>query len=469
MNAGIASNAVDRRESNGATEYSLPKARWHFIMLLLTAIYALAFVDRQIVNILAEQIKIDLKLTDWQIGALAGPAFALFYVLAGIPLARIAERCNRIFLLSGVLAVWSGFTALSGLAQTFIQLVVARIFVGASESGCVPAAHSLISDITPRAKRSTALAMFSLGLPLGSLLGLTAGGFIAEHFSWRAAFLLVGAPGLILALLLLALFRDPRLSKALQPVTRKMLTAPETQEAGKARSNQDDVPPFSIVMRQLLATPSFVWMTLAASVLSVASYGQATFYASFFLRNHASQIEELAIASGTGGPLAFLGLTLGLATGITGMIGTALGGRLGDKFASTGFKGYMTIPIFVMAVGTPLTMSAMLVPDVRWAIFLLATAAVLKSMWYGPVFATIQGLVAPRSRATAVSVFLTLMNGFGLGLGPIALGGLSDALAPQLGSADALRWSMVSFTLLVFLAAFCFWRARKRMPEDPIS
>ena len=436
------------------------KAKQRFALGLLTAIYALAFVDRQIVNILAEPIKDELALADWQLGFLAGPAFALFYTLGGVPLARMAERWNRVYIISGILAVWSGFTALSGFAVNFYHLLIARIGVGTAESGCVPSAHSLISDITPRKQRATSLAIFSMGLPIGSLLGMTAGGVIAQHFDWRSAFFLVGIPGLILAIIMLTFVRDPRSSSG---------AAAKDKKARNIPSAKAEVPPLMVVLKELWATRSFVWMTIGASILAMAGYGHATFYASFFLRNHAAELDVLATATNMGGPLAFLGLFLGLAIGITGAIGTGLGGRLGDWLGAKKFKDYMLVPTVATTIGTPMTLGALIVPSVPLALGLFALAALLKSMWYGPIFAIIQSLMAPRSRATAVSVFLMVMNGVGLGLGPLVLGGISDYLSRFMGSGDALRWAMVSTTGLVFFSAICFAMAWRTLPEKPIS
>jgi len=437
------------------------KTKQRFTLILLTAIYALAFVDRQIVNILAEPIKDDLGLADWQLGVLAGPAFALFYTLGGVPLARLAERWNRVYILSAIVTVWSAFTALSGLATNFIQLLIARIGVGTAESGCVPSAHSLISDITPQKQRATALAVFSMGLPIGSLLGLAAGGIIAEHFNWRSAFFLVGIPGVVLAMVLLFFVREPRSMGGLKKPQAKSTSVSETASA--------DVPSLKVVLKELWAMRSFVWMTVGASILAMAGYGHATFYASFFLRNHAAELNILAVETNMGGPLAFLGLTLGLAIGISGALGTALGGRVADRLAARRFRDYMVVPIVATAIGTPLTLGALIVPSVPAALGLFALAALLKSMWYGPIFATIHSLVASRSRATAVSVFLMIMNGIGLGLGPVVLGGLSDFLARLMGSDEALRWAMVSTTGLVFFSAACFTMAWRNLPDKPIS
>lgn len=430
------------------------------ILLLLTAIYALAFIDRQIINILAEPIKQDLGLADWEIGVLAGPAFALFYALGALPLARLSERWNRVHILSTVLAIWSCFTAISGFATNFFHLLLVRIGVGTAESGCVPAAQSLISDSVPREERATALAIFSTGLPLGSLLGLAVGGIVAHHFDWRSAFFIVGLPGLILALLLVIFVRDPRAT---------LKTSHTSSDAASVASQKAEVPSLLVVLKFLWATQSFKWMLSGATILAIAGYGHMTFYASFFLRNHASELESLASAANMGGPIAFLGLFLGLAVGLTGAIGTALGGRLGDWRGTKKFKDYMLVPTLATAIGAPITMGALLIPSVPGAMGLFAFAALLKSMWVGPVFATFQSLVESRARATTVSIFLLVMNGVGLGLGPVILGALSDFLGGFMVSGDALRWAMVSSTVLIFIAVICFALAWRTLPDKPVS
>lgn len=428
-----------------------------FALFLLTSMYALAFVDRQIVNILAEQIKKDLSLSDWQVGLLAGPAFALTYTLASVPMARLADRVNRVRILSAVVTVWSFCTALSGFANSYILILLARLGVGASEAGCVPAAHSLISDLTPREQRARSLAIFSTGLPLGSLIGLASGGVIAHHFGWRSAFLVVGLPGIALAALLFVTMKDPRSSARSLPA------------AGEAAEVEAELPSLWDALRNLWTAPSFAWMTCGASLLALAGYSHAAFFASFFLRNHSAQLEALSASTYMGGALAFLGLALGLAIGISGAAGTALGGFLGDRFAARNFKGYMKVPAIATLLGTPLTLAALMVPNAALAIGLLAGASLLKSMWYGPVFAVIQSIVPPRSRATAVSVFLLVMNGIGLGVGPPLLGFLSDFLGTMFPPAEALRMAMISLTGLVFLAAGCFALAGRVLPTTAVS
>lgn len=431
--------------------FLLPARRRAYILALLTAIYTLAFIDRQIINILAEPIKTDLHLADWQMGALSGFAFALLYTTLGLPAARLSERGNRSWIVAGALAIWSIFTALSGFAGNFLHLLLARTGVGVGEAGCIPASHSLISDITPRAKRASALAIFSMGLPLGSLGGLALGGVVASAFGWRTAFLLVGLPGVLLAVVMLATVRDPRPS-------------------GRAAAAMDGrVPGVRQVFAHLLRRRSFVWMTLGASLLSVTGYAHQTFYGSFFIRNHGPALDAWAAALGLGGRLAFLGIALGLIVGVAGTTGTGLGGRLADRHAAVHPSGYMRVPTWSTLIAVPFLVAAFLVPGATGALALLVLPHFLKAMWYGPVFACVQGMVAPRSRATAIAVFLFFVNAIGLGLGPVAAGGLSDVLGRNMGADQGLRVAMIVFALALVGAAACFRKAGRTLGDDLVS
>lgn len=421
-----------------------------YIIGILTLIYTLAFVDRQIINILAEPIKHDLHLADWQMGAMSGFAFALLYTVLGLPIARYAERGNRPAIVAVSLAIWSGFTALSGLATSFLHILVARIGVGIGEAGCVPPAHSLISDITPREKRAGALAIFSAGLPMGSLFGMALGGVVAATYGWRMAFFLVGLPGILIALLLILTVRDPRRDRI--------------QTAVPA-----DVPPLKTALRMLWARRSFAWLVAGASLISFSGYSHQAFYGSFFLRNHKGELDMLSASLGFAGTIAFLGLTLGLIIGITGTLGTALGGRISDRHARRDRSGYLTVPIWGTMAAVPFLTAAFLLGDVETAFIVLAISYFLKSMWYGPVFASVQGLVEPRTRATAVAIFLLLVNVIGLGFGPLLAGAMSDLLATRYGPAEGLRYAMLIFTFFLAGAAFCFGRARKTLAMDMVS
>lgn len=422
-----------------------------YILAILTLIYTFAFVDRQIINILAEPIKHDLALADWQMGAMSGFAFALLYTMLGLPIARYAERGNRPLIIAISLAVWSGFTALSGLATSFLHILVARIGVGIGEAGCVPPAHSLISDITPKEKRAGALAIFSAGLPLGSLFGMALGGIVAATHGWRMAFFIVGIPGLLIALALILSVRDPR------------------RTAARAATVPADVPPLKDALGLLWGRRSFAWLVAGASMISFSGYSHQAFYGSFFLRNHKSELDLLSGHLGFAGTIAFLGLALGLIIGVTGTFGTALGGRMSDRHARIDRAGYLTVPVWATLASVPLLASAFLVAKVEVAFVLLAISYFLKSMWYGPVFASVQGLVDPGTRATAVAVFLLLVNVIGLGFGPLLAGALSDLMGSRYGAAEGLRYAMIIFTFFLAGAAYCFARARRTLAMDMVS
>ena len=237
---------------------------------LLFLVYTFNFLDRQIVTILAEPIKRDLQIADWQLGLMTGTAFAIFYCTLGIPIARMAERRNRPWIIGLSLAAWSGFTALCGLAQTFWQLVLARIGVGVGEAGCSPPAHSLIADYTPKEQRASAMALYLMGNPIGALLGVVIGGLVADAFGWRTAFLFVGLPGVLLAFVVVLTLVEPRARKAAAVAREAAQQAPQTS--------------FADVLRVLRRKRTFWLMAMAVSIVAFIGYGHAPFGASFFLQ-----------------------------------------------------------------------------------------------------------------------------------------------------------------------------------------
>lgn len=280
-------------------------------MWLLLAIYILNFLDRQVVNILAEPIKQDLGLDDRQLGMLTGLSFALFYTVLGIPIARLAERANRVWIISGATALWSLFTVACGLAANFPQLLLARVGVGIGEAGLSPPAHSLITDYTPRERRASALAFYSLGIPLGSLMGLALGGLVADAYGWRTAFFVAGAPGLLLAVLALVVLKEPRRGL---PVAAA------------------DTPSLREALKELGGKPSFWLISVAASLGSFVSYGSIAFFGSFYARNHGAELAGVAASLGLG-VAGFLGLALGIVIGVSGGLGTWTGGQIADRWS----------------------------------------------------------------------------------------------------------------------------------------
>ena len=360
-----------------AQSFPLPSAAAaRYSVWLLTVIYMLNFVDRQIVNILAEPIKRDLGLADWQLGAMTGLGFAMFYTVLGIPMARLAERNHRGKIIAGCLVVWSGFTVACGMSTTFLQILMARIGVGVGEAGCTPSAQSLIADSVPANKRASALGTFSMGVPIGSLAGLVLGGVIAQSYGWRTAFLVAGTPGVILALIAFATLRDPR---------------PRGTAADRAT-----MLPLSAVLAQLRKQPAFWWLGAGSALTAFVGYGQQAFYVSFFLRNYSPELTAAAQSVGFAGPLAFIGVALGIVLGVSGGIGTLVGGNLGDRFAAKEPGGYGMVAAISMLIAGPLLAAVFFMGSGLMILVLLAVPLLFKNMWFGPVFAAIQGMIPQR-------------------------------------------------------------------------
>jgi len=424
-----------------------------YAMGLLLLIYVMNFVDRQVVNILAEPIKNELGLLDWQLGAMSGLAFALFYTVLGLPIARLAERGHRPYIIAVALAVWSGFTALCGLAQNFVQLVLARIGVGVGEAGCTPPAHSLITDYAPKERRASALAFYSMGTPLGSLLGMAVGGIVADAYGWRMAFLVCGVPGLILAIVAALTLIEPRVRATMAEI--------KTRAAAQKRA------PFRDALQTLMTKRTFWLVAFAAAIKAFIGYGHAPFTASFFYRNHTAEIAELASRFGlqSGG---FLGLSLGLVAGIGGAFGAFMGGVIADKYGGRDYRAYVSVPAIASLVTIPIYIFAVTLPFASFAILTLTLNAILGTLWYGPVYATAQSIVPPHMRATASAVMLFVINLVGLGLGPLAVGAMSDVFAihMEMGEAEGVRWALIVSALSGVAAFALFWLARKTIREE---
>ena len=414
-------------------------AQTRTMLWILLIVYIFNFLDRQIVNILAEPIKADLGLSDTELGLLAGPAFAVFYALLGIPIARYADKegTNRVRLISLALAIWSAMTAVCGLAQNFVQLLFARIGVGVGEAGCTPAAHSLISDSVAPEKRSSAIAFYGLGVPIGSLLGLIIGGIVNDLYGWRVALMLVGLPGLLLALVVLFVMREPRHSRTAEAAAAAASTVPlSTGEA----------------MREIFASRAFVYILIAASVTAFLGYGKGLWTISFFIRSHGLSTTEA-------------GLSMAVVLGLAGVAGTWLGGKLADKFGARDKRHILTFPAYGMAVAAPVLFLGYLTEDWRIAVALLVLPTMLNAAYYGPAYGCVQGLVQPRARAVAASIMLFGQNLIGLGLGPFLFGVLSDALQPLAGQ-ESVRWVLYGAAWLGLIPAFFFWRASLRLKAE---
>jgi len=383
-----------------------------YALALLVAIYTVNFLDRQIINSIGESIKNDLHLTDAQIGALGGIFFAFVYTVLGIPIAKIADKHHRPWVMTVCLAIWSGFTVLSGVARNYAVLAVARAGVGIGEAGCSPTAHSLLADYFPKEKRATALAIYSMGISIGTLLGFVIGGFVAEKWGWRSAFFVAGTPGLFFAVLAIFSLVEPR----------KQL-ARDAQAAYNASSHI----PLNMVFTALEQRPTFWLFALGGALTSFVSYAHAQFFYPLYLRNYLPELTTLAgqigMTPANGGPPTFMtNLGLGLAAGFGGAFGSWLGGVLADKLGVKDVRNYALFPLLVPFVSIPCLWWAFGTHNMVLAFFLLLIPNVGVGAWWGPVYGGVQGLVPPAMRAMSAAILLFVINMIGLGGGPTTFG-----------------------------------------------
>jgi predicted MFS family arabinose efflux permease len=425
-----------------------------YAVLLLMLLYTVNFLDRQIVTILAEPIKNELKISDTQLGILTGLAFGLVYCGLGLPLARLADRVNRVWIITGSLALWSAFTLLCGRATNYATLVAARVGVGVGEAGFVPTSHALIADYTPKAKRASALAFFSMGTPIGSLLGMALGGVIADAYGWRTAFLVAGVPGLLLAFLVMTTLKEPRNAMTVEARTTD-------------RSAQMS---FGATVRYLAAKRTFWFMAFGASIKSFIGYGHAPFTAAFLMRVHGDEIASLASTFGLK-PIGFIGIALGLLSGVFGTISSYAGGVIADRFGGRDLRAYASVPAVASLLSIPTFTIAILSDSAVIALTFLIPSYLFGALWYGPVYASAQGLVPPQMRATSASIMLFIINMMGLGFGALVVGALSDLFNFDFGfgPAEGVRWALLASAYFGLISAVLFWLARKRIREEMVS
>lgn len=405
-----------------------PGVQTRLLVFLLLA-YILNFLDRQILGILAQPIKADLGLSDAQFGAVGGLAFALLYSVLAVPLALLADRTRRSWVIAGSLAVWSGFTVLCGTAVRFGQLFLFRLGVGIGEAGGVAPSYALIADYFQPARRARAMAIYSLGVPLGLAGGTLAGAYIASWIDWRAAFMAMGILGLLLAPIMLIFVRD--------------LPRPE-----RRASDEPLLRAFPIVARK----PTFWLMAFAASSSSLCGYGLALWTPSILIRSF--HLDMLSTAH------FFASLLL-----IGGTIGVFGGGWLADRFGTADRGWYAKLPAIAWLITAPTFLAGLLAPDLRISWLLLLIPNALNILWLGPVTTAVQHLVPRRMRATASASFLLINNLIGLGIGPLLMGAISDSLKASYGS-EALRYAAIACLGFYLLAALLMMFAVKRLRTD---
>jgi predicted MFS family arabinose efflux permease len=404
-----------------------------YILVVVTLVYVVNYLDRQILAILMPQIKAEFHLSYTEVGYLIGPAFAVVYAVLGVPLAVIADRANRRNIIAISLAVFSLMTLLSSYARGFWSMAAARFGTGVGEAGTGPSIASVIADLYAPAERAAALSFYTAGLNIGLLVAFFGGGWTAEHYGWRVAIMLAGVPGLFLALLLFFTVREPK---------RGLVEAlPDSNP-----------PPFLSVVSYLWSQRSFRWISIGTSFNSFGGYAAIAFLPTFLKVSH-----NLTPAQ--------IGVTLALLTGTAGGVGTYVAGVLADRYAARDARWSMYIPIIAIFIAIPFGPVFYLAGDIRVALAAAIVPVAVGAAYVGPAYALAQGLVPLRMRARAVAILLLILNIIGLGLGPPVVGKIADLLQPMLG-ADALRYAMLTTILTGLMAAFCFWRATATLRAD---
>lgn len=436
-----------------------------YVLLVLTAVYTFNFLDRQIMGIMAEPIKQDMGLSDTQLGVLTGFAFALLYTTLGIPIARLADKTNRVNIVAISLACWSGFTAVCGTAQNFTQLALARVGVGIGEAGGSPPSHSLISDFYPKEKRAGALAVYALGIPIGVTLAYFATAYGLSKFGWRTTFIALGIPGVLLALVVKFTIREPKRGASDDSARADAFAAMKAEEPdgfverglfalSKALPKKARARGFSELAvlwratKHLLSINSYRAIVIGLTAGSFASYATAAFIVSFFLRSHPDL------------PLGTLLVWLGVINGTAYVLGVLVGGNLVDKLAAKNKAAYGWVPVAALALNVPFFLGAMWVGNPYISLLLWWPSHMLTGFYLGPCFALAQTLAPVSIRALSTAIFFFIINFIALGFGSTYVGIMSDIFANQfgLGSETGLRiaLSSVIFAGLISIGGFYY-------------
>jgi MFS family permease len=401
---------------------------------MLVLIYASSHVDRQIVSILAESIKLELMLSDTQLGFLIGLSFAIFYATLGIPIAILADRYSRRNIIAISVVVWSAMTAFSGMAANYFQLALARIGVGIGEAGSSPPSHSMISDLFPPESRATAMGIYATGINIGVLIGFLVGGWIDQWYGWRMAFFVVGIPGVILGLLMFFTVQEPARSQPVKPLKLNIFS--EVWDTFKL----------------MMSIPSLRHIVIGCTLVVFVGYGALYWNGVFFRRIH-------GLSSGETGTL------LALIGGVVGGIGTYSGGLLADYLGKKDKRNYAWLTAGVKLFILPVAVAFYLATDLKIAIGLFTLTAFFGGFYLSVSFAMTQSLLPGPSRALGAALLLFCINIIGLGLGPQLVGILSDYFLPTYG-VDGLRYALVSVVVVNIWGAAHYILAARTLRED---
>ncbi len=406
----VSGNGLGARFSPGYANY---------VLGVLFVVYVLNFIDRQIMSVFIGPIKAEFGASDTEMGLLVGFAFAVLYTFAGIPIARLADRWNRRDIIAIGLVTWSAMTLASGLAKSFAQLVVARVGVGIGEAAGTPPAHSLIADYFPLRKRGTALAIYSSAVFVGSAIAYLGGGYLLHKFDWRTAFIIIGAPGLLVALILRFTVTEPRRGAS-------ELSA----QGGESHSLAE-------TLRFLAHSRCWIYLMVGCSFLSIPGYGVLMWGYEFFSRVH-----ELSPVT--------TGKWMALIVGGGGCIGTLLGGPITDKLGLVIPSRRITVPALLTMAGVPLSLVFLLTDSLTLSLVCFFPFYVLMNIYIPAMYSVNQSLARLQMRATASAILLFIINIVGAGAGPFIVGAISDLLEPRYG-VESIRYALASVSLLALV------------------
>ena len=410
----------------------------YFVVVFLAVVYTLNFLDRQIISILGKDISAELNLTKTQFGLLGGTSFALMYTTCGIAVAYQADRVSRKWIIALACAIWSVFTALCGTAQNFTQILLCRMGVGFGEAGGSPPSYSLISDYFPAAKRGTALAIYSLGVPIGSMLGAFLGGKLALAYGWRTAFFVIGAPGVILAVLMLLVVREPK---------RGGLDA-----LVDGATEHPPAPPILTAISAFFGNRTLVMTAISSAMSAFVGYAGLVWNPQFL-----EGVKQMAAAD--------VATYYALALGVTGIIGTLVSGWLADKLGKQDRRWFAWIPAIAFALSIPFWFGLIWAPTWQIAMLFLLGPMLMNQAYLAPALTVAQNAVTPAQRTMTGAILLFILNIIGLGVGPVYVGWIADRMEPAHGD-QALAYGFVGVIPFVVLTVVAHLAAARSIARD---